>query len=81
MAVRKFPAWPVGRQVACSVHLPWAPSLPFDQVLCLALLEPLLGDGLGGEYLVAQLVLLPPLHTGPGVGVGLDIFTEPAEIG
>ena len=40
----------------------WAPSFPLDEVLSPALPKPLLGDGLGGEDLVAQLVLLTPLH-------------------
>ena len=41
---------------------PRAPSFPFDQVLGLPLPHPLLGDGLRGEDLAAQLVLLILIH-------------------
>ena len=51
----------------------WAPSLPLDQVLSPATFpEPLLGDGLGGEDLVTQLVLLAPLHPGDDHLVDFD---------
>ena len=67
-------AWDVKKNLVTlkvsSTFSPWAPSLPLDQVLGLALAEPLLGDGLGGEHLVPQLVLLAALHPGGASGGG-----------